>query len=65
VKGPPGLKGMKGMKGMGKGAPAKQGRGVSGGNMSGLAAGLMQGPRSPKAGRVSAMKDKLFGKGGM
>lgn len=62
MKGPPGLKGMKGMPKMGSGAPAKVGRGVSGGNMSGLAAGLARGP---KKGRVASMKDKLFGKGGM
>ena len=65
MKGPPRAKGMKGMKQMkGGGGPTgpKQSM-MTGGNMSGLSAGLSA-ARPMKAGRVSTIKKQMFG-GGM
>jgi hypothetical protein len=62
MKGPPKSKGMKGMKGMGGSTGPKQGL-VTGGNMSGLSAGLSS-ARPVKQGRMASLKKSMFG-GGM
>jgi len=61
MKGPPRMKGMKQMKGGGGPTGPKQGL-LTGGNMSGLSAGL-QAARPMKAGRMSSMKKQMFGGG--
>lgn len=62
MKCPPKMKGMKQMKGGGGPTGPKEGK-ISGGNMSGLAAGLSA-ARPMKASRMSGLKKQMFG-GGM
>ena len=61
MKGPPRMKRMKPMKGGGGPTGPKQGI-VTGGNMSGLSAGLAA-ARPMKAGRIASMKKQMFGGG--
>jgi hypothetical protein len=62
MKGPPKMKGMGGPKGMPKMGSGKPGI-VTGGNTSGLSAGL-DAARPVKPGRMASMKKQMFG-GGM